>query len=107
VTVAFFLALVISMRNVGLYHRFRADVSTWMFLAVVQGGVGYVQYFNDIPAVLVAGHVALATALWVSTVHLALAVLAPTPTPVVTGSDVHATETRLASTFSSRAAPTA
>ncbi len=48
-----------------------------MFLAVLQGGIGYVQYFNDVPAVLVAAHVAGATALWVATVWLLLAGLEP------------------------------
>ena len=48
-----------------------------MFVAVVQGGIGYVQYFTDVPAVLVAAHVAGATALWVFTVQLMLAGLEP------------------------------
>jgi heme A synthase len=73
-----FLALVVALRRTpGLFDRFGGMVSTWMFLAVVQGGIGYVQYFNDVPAVLVAAHVAGATALWVATVWLILAGLEP------------------------------
>jgi cytochrome c oxidase assembly protein subunit 15 len=49
-----------------------------MFVAVVQGGIGYLQYFNDIPAALVAAHVAGATALWVVTVQLIQAAVEPT-----------------------------
>ncbi len=48
-----------------------------MFLALLQGGIGYVQYFNDVPAVLAGVHVAGATALWVATVWLILAGLEP------------------------------
>jgi heme a synthase len=46
-----------------------SNVSSWMFLAVLQGGIGYLQYFNDVPAVLAGAHVAGATALWVVTVQ--------------------------------------
>jgi heme a synthase len=47
-----------------------------LLLAVVvaQAGVGYAQYFNDIPALLVGIHVAGATALWAATVWFALGV---------------------------------
>ncbi len=44
---------------------------------MLQGGIGYVQYFSDVPEVLVAAHVAGATALWVATVWLVLAGLEP------------------------------
>ena len=57
VAVAVFLALVVALRRTpGLFDRFGAQVSTWMFLAVVQGGIGYVQYFTGLPWVLVAVH---------------------------------------------------
>jgi heme a synthase len=62
---------------------------------VAQAGVGYAQYFNDIPALLVGVHVAGATALWAATVWFALGVSerpgaegAPasiTPEPVLAG----------------------
>jgi cytochrome c oxidase assembly protein subunit 15 len=61
-----------------------------MFLAVLQGGIGYVQYFNNVPAVLVAAHVAGATALWVATIWLILAGLQPSTDHV---GQVHAPET--------------
>jgi cytochrome c oxidase assembly protein subunit 15 len=78
VAVAVFLVLVVTMRRTpGLFEEFAGKISTWMFLAVLQGGIGYLQYFNDIPATLVAAHVAGATALWLATVWLILAVWEP------------------------------
>jgi cytochrome c oxidase assembly protein subunit 15 len=35
---------------------------------LVQGAIGYIQYFNDIPAVLVGFHIAGATAMWAAAV---------------------------------------
>jgi cytochrome c oxidase assembly protein subunit 15 len=78
VAVAVFLVLVVTMRRTpGLFEEFAGKISTWMFLAVLQGGVGYLQYFNDVPATLVAAHVAGATALWVATVWLVASGLEP------------------------------
>jgi len=48
-------------------------LTTWMVIAIAQAGLGYTQYFNGVPAVLVGIHVALATALWLATVRLQLA----------------------------------
>jgi len=42
----------------------------WICLGVLQGGVGYLQYFTGIPAALVAVHIALATVLWGITVWM-------------------------------------
>jgi cytochrome c oxidase assembly protein subunit 15 len=56
-------------------ERARLDsiISAWIFIGVVQAAVGYVQYFNDVPPLLVGIHVAGATALFVATVQLLLA----------------------------------
>jgi cytochrome c oxidase assembly protein subunit 15 len=43
-----------------------------LFVAVLQAVVGYVQYFSGVPVLLVAVHVAGATALFASTVALTL-----------------------------------
>ena len=76
--VAVFLVIVVVLRrDAVLFSRLAGNVSTWMFVAVVQGGIGYLQYFNEVPAVLVAAHVAGATALWVVTVQFVLVVLEP------------------------------
>jgi cytochrome c oxidase assembly protein subunit 15 len=89
-----FLVLALQLRrDHALFHRLSRNISTWMFIAVVQGGVGYVQYFNDIPAALVAAHVAGATALWVVTVQFIQAALEPF---AAHEPEVHAAETRIA-----------
>jgi heme a synthase len=77
---AFLLLVVVLRRDPVLLRAMSRHVSTWMFVAVVQGGIGYVQYFNDVPAVLVAAHVAGATALWLVTVQFVLAILEPVAT---------------------------
>lgn len=105
IAVASFLALVVVLRrDRAVFDRLSRTVSTWMFVAVVQGGIGYLQYFNDIPATLVAAHVAGATALWVVTVELIQAALEP----LASGEhEVHTPETRDEHEISFRAAPTA
>ena len=47
-----------------------APLTLWICVAVAQGGVGYLQYANGVPAALVALHVALATTLWATSVWL-------------------------------------
>lgn len=47
-------------------------LSTWIFVALVQGGIGYAQYFTGVPELLVGAHIAGATLLWVATVRLAM-----------------------------------
>ena len=54
-------------------------VSSWIFVALLQAAIGYIQYFNDVPALLVGLHVAGATALWAMTVWLVLATAAVEP----------------------------
>lgn len=92
VAVAAFLVLVVALRrDPVLFQRLSRNVSTWMFLAVIQGGIGYLQYFNDVPAVLVAAHVAGAVALWVVTVQFIQAAVEPT---TAYEQEIHAAETR-------------
>ena len=73
--VAIGLAVVLALR----IQRIAADrrvlqgsVSSWIFIGLLQAAVGYIQYFNDVPALLVGVHVAGATALWSMTVWLVL-----------------------------------
>ncbi len=75
-------------------HRLVSNLSTWMFLAVLQGGIGYVQYFNNVPAVLAGAHVAGATALWVATVWLILGGLEPGSTPATSSCSRNASRGR-------------
>jgi len=89
---AFLVVVIVTRRDRELFQRMSHHISTWMFVAVVQGGIGYLQYFNDIPAALVAAHVAGATALWVVTVRLIQAAVEPTSGGPVEGK-VHQAET--------------
>ncbi|MFM8417669.1 MAG: hypothetical protein ACKOAT_09315, partial [Actinomycetota bacterium] len=40
-------------------------------LAVLQGGVGYLQYFTGVPVALVAVHITLSIAVWLAALNLA------------------------------------
>jgi cytochrome c oxidase assembly protein subunit 15 len=64
--------LVAVVRRPELRPRIGSALTNWTLLAVVQGAIGYVQYFNDVPELLVGAHIAGATALWVMTVRLVL-----------------------------------
>ena len=47
-------------------------VSIWLFVGIVQAAIGYIQYFNDLPVLLVGTHVGGAAALTLATTHLVL-----------------------------------
>jgi len=84
---AVWLFLAIAVATLWSLHRGRAPASVMrqgeavILVAVVQGGVGYLQYFTGVPAGLVAVHVALATLLWAVTVRFALGVWVRPGTP--------------------------
>lgn len=73
VALAAIVFLVVSTRRRGL-GTLGPRVETLLAVGVVQATVGYVQYFNDIPALLVGVHVALATAFFLAVVDLWYAV---------------------------------
>ncbi len=75
--VAAMLALLIVLHRHRNYSAHASRLSAWIFVAAVQGGIGYVQYFNGVPELLVGAHLVGATALWVITVHLVQAAIAP------------------------------
>ncbi|HET9666712.1 MAG TPA: COX15/CtaA family protein [Desertimonas sp.] len=59
-------------------------VSGWIVVALLQGAIGYIQYFNEVPALLVGIHVFGATVLWAVTVGLVMSTvptrrIAPVP----------------------------
>ena len=56
----------------------QGPLSSWIFVAVLQAAIGYIQYFNDVPELLVGLHVAGATVLWAMTVWLVLSTSAVT-----------------------------
>lgn len=53
-------------------RRLGGTLSAWIFVGLLQGGVGYTQYFNGVPELLVGVHIALATALWVIAMQLVI-----------------------------------
>lgn len=53
--------------------RVQASLSSWIFVGLVQGSIGYAQYFTGVPELLVGAHIAGATLLWVLTVQLVIA----------------------------------
>lgn len=80
--VALLLVLVRSRADGSLYRR----VSVLLGLLVLQAGVGYWQYFTDVPAALVAVHVAGATAVFCAAVMVLLGCrssVATSPPPTV------------------------
>ena len=68
-------ALWLVWRVRGRSDRLRLEnaISTVLVVALTQGAVGYLQYFNGVPVVLVALHVGFATTLWLSVVYLLVA----------------------------------
>ncbi|MFV0309105.1 MAG: COX15/CtaA family protein, partial [Desertimonas sp.] len=81
--IAVLLAVVATRRAED--RRLSGSLSSWIFVGLLQAAVGYVQYFNDVPALLVGVHVGGATLLWALTVRLVLATsvaTVTTPTPV-------------------------
>ena len=50
-------------------------ISAWVLVALLQGTIGYIQYFSEVPALLVGIHVFGATVLWAITVALVLQTL--------------------------------
>lgn len=71
-TIAVTLLIIWRIRSLPRDRRALVPVlSSWMFVGVLQAAIGYVQYFNDVPALLVGIHVTGATAVMiVSTVVL-------------------------------------
>ncbi|HEX5588163.1 MAG TPA: heme A synthase, partial [Acidimicrobiia bacterium] len=85
-TVMIFLGLVIV--TVLLAHRDRAPrgvmqrLTVLLVVLVAQAGVGYTQYFTDIPPLLVGIHIAGATAVWSATVSVYLGLFERHPAAV-------------------------
>lgn len=76
VVLAVLLALLIAV-HLRRAHADRAvlarPLETWIFVALLQGAVGYIQYFNGVPALLVGLHVLGATAVMLLSTQLLLA----------------------------------
>jgi cytochrome c oxidase assembly protein subunit 15 len=53
------------------HRRAQQAYESFLFLALVQGGIGYLQYFTGVPVALVAVHIALSVAVWLAVLQLA------------------------------------
>jgi len=72
------LVLALRFRRATFEHKpVQAALETVLAVGALQATVGYVQYFNDVPAVLVGVHVAGATAFFASLVQVVLSVRTP------------------------------
>jgi heme a synthase len=84
-TVMVFLALV--LLTYGLLRHTRASTADQrrlglvLAVALAQAAIGYIQYFNGIPALLVGFHIAGATALFACVLSFWLNLARPDPTP--------------------------
>lgn len=77
-TLVLCLILAMQFRRVGNESRsVQSALETVLAVGVLQATVGYVQYFNDVPALLVAIHIIGATAFFASLVQLVLMVRSP------------------------------
>ncbi len=81
-TVALMCMTMLRLRNdhTDAGRSTRQALGTMAFVAVLQGAVGYVQYFTGVPVVLVGFHVAGATAFWLANCNL---LFAPRPDEVL------------------------
>jgi cytochrome c oxidase assembly protein subunit 15 len=77
------LILAIQFRRVSNETRsVQSALETVLVVGILQATVGYVQYFNNVPAFLVGVHIAGATAFFASLVSLVLTVRVPQPQSV-------------------------
>lgn len=70
---------VARLRQEGAPREAQRRAQILLAVLVAQAGVGYLQYFTGVPALLVAVHIAGATAVWVATIRLHLATRVAVP----------------------------
>ncbi len=86
--IALLVLTLVAWRGVGRWGRadLTGAVGAVAALLVVQGAVGYLQYFTGVPVVLVGVHITLATLTWIMVVRLHLLARRPVaahhPSPV-------------------------
>jgi cytochrome c oxidase assembly protein subunit 15 len=94
--VAVWILLALALYTVWKAHRDRAPAEVQrrgrilLVVLCAQGAIGYIQYFNNVPAPLVAVHIAGATALWVSVLQFRLGLVSPSETVADTSPPVRA-----------------
>lgn len=81
ILLALFLA-VRTMREPQLKSALQQALSVWIVAGVIQAAIGYIQYFNGVPALLVGVHVVGATiVMWASTLVLLATRSTPSAVP--------------------------
>lgn len=82
VTVSMLVFAILRLRSAtgATARSMQQALGTMGFVAVLQGAVGYVQYFTGVPVVLVGFHIAGATAFWLSVCNV---LFAPRPDEVL------------------------
>jgi cytochrome c oxidase assembly protein subunit 15 len=75
------LAVGVVAYRLGAFTRLQRAFTVLLVVVVAQGIVGYVQYFNGVPALLVGVHLAGAAAVFTATLAFLLAMFAPAPAP--------------------------
>ena len=82
ITIGVALFFAHQVRRVAPSKVLSAAISSWLFVGLLQGAIGYAQYFSGVPETLVSIHITLAAFLWVLTMRVLLRTLTP---PVATG----------------------
>lgn len=59
----------------GTSAQTKKAIKVFTFIALAQGGIGYVQYFTGIPEILVAAHLLGATLVWIAAWRIRLSVI--------------------------------
>ena len=72
ITIALIIFLAVRAKQMNGDSSTRDAVQALLLAAVFQGAVGYLQYFNGVPVVLVAVHIVGAIALWFAVCNLAV-----------------------------------
>ena len=68
ITFAFYVAQ-------GTSERTKKTIKIFSALALVQGGIGYIQYFTGVPEILVGSHILGATLVWIAAWRIRLSVI--------------------------------
>ena len=84
------LVLVYRAHRLGAWGRLATPLTVLVWAIVVQGAIGYAQYFSGVPAFLVALHVLGAVLVWVAVVQLGFATREPTGQPTDAPSEASA-----------------
>ena len=72
IAVAAGLSVVLARSTRSVHRELQPTMSSWLFVGLLQGAIGYAQYFAGVPELLVGAHIATATLLWVITCRIGL-----------------------------------